>query len=183
MTNAFEIAIHVVAGLAALCFGRKLFWLFVGVAGFVAAFEFVSLLLPGTQPWLVLCIALAAGIIGAWLAAGLQYFAAALAGFAAGAYATLPLAAALGGMNWIPLLGGALGALLMFLLFDWTLIALSALTGAGSLIAVSGLSGPLATGAWLLLAAIGIGIQAALLAPATHPLAHRRARRRADDRG
>jgi hypothetical protein len=176
MTNSVEMVIHIVAGLAALCFGRRLFWLFVGVAGFVAAFEFASVLLPGWEPWLVLCIALGAGIGGALLAVGLQYVAAALAGFAAGAYATVPLATVLGGTSWIPFVGGALGALLMFLLFDWALIVLSALTGARALVAVSGLGGPIYTGVWLLLSAVGIGIQASLLPASTHPLARRSTR-------
>jgi hypothetical protein len=167
MTDPFTAAAHVIAGLAALCFGRRLFWLFVGVAGFLVAFEFVPAALPGREPWVVWCIAVAAGVAGALVAVGLQYFAAALAGFAAGAYVAVPLALALGGTTWIPLLGGALGALLMVLVFDWALIALSALIGARALVAVSGLEGAAAAALWLVLAALGMGIQASLLAPAT----------------
>ena len=169
VTDLFAAAVHGVAGLAALCFGRRLFWLFVGVAGFMGAFELVPSLLPGQEPWLVLCIALGAGVVGALVAVWLQYLAAALAGFAAGAYAAVPLATALGGTAWIPLLGGALGALLMLLVFDWALILLSALIGARALIAVSGLEGPAATVSWLVLAGIGMAIQASLLSPATPP--------------
>jgi hypothetical protein len=166
-------AAHAIAGLVILCFGRRLFWLFVAVAGFVVAFELVPAALPGREPWLVWCIALAAGLVGAMVAMGLQYLAAALAGFAGGAYASVPLAAALGGAPWIPLLGGALGALLMLLVFDWTLIALSALVGARALVAVAGLEGMTAVAAWLALAAIGMAVQASLLAPA-RPLPVRR---------
>jgi len=170
VSDPFATAVHVVAGLAALCFGRRLFWLFVAVAGFVVAFEFVPALLPGQEPWLVWCIALGAGVVGVLVAIWLQYLAAALAGFAAGAYASVPLAAALGGAAWIPVLGGALGALLMLLLFDGALIVLSALIGARALVAVSGLEGPTAAILWLVLAGIGMAIQASLLSPATHPV-------------
>lgn len=173
MTDPLSAAAHVIAGLAALCFGRRLFWLFVAVAGFLVAFEFVPAALPGREPWVVWCIALAAGVAGALVAVGLQYLAAALAGFAAGAYVAVPLAAALAGPAWIPLLGGVLGALLMVLVFDWALIALSALIGARALVAVSGLEGAAATALWLVLAAIGMAIQASLLAPATPPARER----------
>lgn len=166
-------AAHAIAGLAILLFGRRLFWLFVAVAGFVVAFELVPTVLHGGEPWIVWCIALVAGALGALAAVGLQYLAAAIAGFAAGGYATVPLAAALGGASWIPLLGGALGAVLMLLVFDWALIALSALVGARALVSVSGLEGPGAAAAWLALAAIGMAIQASFLAPA-RPLAARR---------
>ena len=178
MTDPLTLGIYAIAGLAALCFGRRLFWLFVGAAGFVAAFQLVSSLLPGRQSWLLLCIALGGGIAGALLAVGLQYVAAALAGFVAGAYATIPLAQAFGASPWIILLAGVLGALLMLLVFDWALIVLSALLGARALVVVSGLVGPLAALAWLLLTGLGVGIQASMLSPSSHPLANRPPRER-----
>ncbi len=168
--------IHILAGLAALCFGRRLFWLFVGVAGFVAAFEFVPALLPGQEPWVVLAIALLAGIVGAFLAVSLQYVAAAIAGFVAGSYASVPIAAAFGSSGWIPIAGGVLGVVVMLLVFDWALIFLSAATGARALVSVSGLHGFAAIALWVGLSAFGIGIQASLLSRAKHPLARRRHR-------
>jgi hypothetical protein len=171
--DPFAIAIQAIAGIAILCLGRRLFWLFVGVAGFVTAFELVPLLFPGHPAWLIFCIALAAGVAGGLVAVGLQYVAAALAGFAAGVYVVTPFAAWWGATAWMPFLGGILGALVLFLAFDWALIVLSAFTGSSVLVSLSGLQGHSSIVLWLLLAAFGIGLQASLLSSATHPLAHR----------
>lgn len=166
--------VHVVLGVAALGFGRRLFWLFVGAAGFLVAFALVSAAMPDRASWLAWVLALAAGAVGALVAVGLQYAAAGLAGFAAGAYAALPLAATWGASPWIVLLGGLVGALAMGLLFDPALIALSALLGARALVAVSGLEGRAALGLGAVLVVVGIAVQAAAFAPASPPPRRRR---------
>ena len=123
----------ILVGLALLFFGRQLFWLFVGGAGFVAGMVFATdLLQRQASDWTTLAIAIIAGVIGAVLGILLQRFAIALAGFIAGAYVGLSLAVNLGDQNWAwiaAIIGGVIGAVLVAVLFDWALILLSALTG------------------------------------------------------
>jgi len=167
--------LHVLAGIAILLLGRRLFWLFVAVGGFLASFEYVPLLLPGQPEWVVLLVSIVAGAVGAVLAIGLQYVAAAIVGFIGGSYGSVPLVLLLfgHGASWIPLLGGIVGAVLMLLLFDWTLIVLSALTGARAVMLAFGLQGGSGILVWLGLAVVGIAVQASMLAPAA-PLRRRR---------
>ena len=125
----------VLIGLALLFFGRKLFWLFVGGAGFAAGMAVATNLFQGQRQsdWLILVIAVVAGLIGALLSVLLQRLAIGLAGFFAGGYALLNLATKLGREDWAWIafvVGGVLGALLVMVLFDWALIVLSSLTGA-----------------------------------------------------
>jgi len=168
------LVLHVLVGAAILLLGRRLFWLFVAFAGFLASFEYAPLLLTGQPEWVVLLVSVLAGAVGAILAIGLQYVAAAIVGFVGGSYASVPLVLLLfgHGASWIPLLGGIVGAVLMLLLFDWTLIVLSALMGARAVLLPFGLQGGIAVLAWLALAAVGIAVQASMLAPAA-PLRRR----------
>ena len=55
--------INVLAGIAVLVFGRKLFWLFVGCMGFLAGIDIATRFFSGQPDWMVLVIAIAAGII------------------------------------------------------------------------------------------------------------------------
>lgn len=173
--NPLVLILHVLGGVAILLFGRRLFWLFVAVVGFLASFELVPLLLPGRPDWVVLLVSVVAGVGGALLAIGLQYVAAAVVGFVAGSYGSVPLVLLLfgHGASWIPFLGGIAGAVLMLLLFDWTLIVLSALAGARAVLLAFGLQGGTGVLVWLALAAVGIAVQASMLAPAA-PLRRRR---------
>jgi hypothetical protein len=88
--------VTLVVGLAVLLFGRRLFWLFVGAAGFAVGLHLAPAALPDSPEWLVVVAALALGIVGAVLAIVLQWLAAALGGFAVGVHGGLALAAALG---------------------------------------------------------------------------------------
>jgi hypothetical protein len=163
--------LHILAGAAILLLGRRLFWLFVAVVGFLASFDIVPLLLPGRPEWVTLLVGIVIGGIGALLAVALQYVAAAVVGFVAGSYASAPLALLLAGhgASGVTLLGGIAGAVLMVVLFDWTLIVLSALAGARAVLVPLGLEGTLAIIAWLVLAALGVAFQASRLAPAAPP--------------
>ncbi len=86
--------------------------------------------------WLVMSIALLAGLMGALLTLFLQKFAIALAGFGAGGYLC---AIALERLNlerftWIGfVVGGIIGSLLLLTVFEWALIVLSSLVGAAFL--------------------------------------------------
>ena len=130
------ILLRILAGIALLVIGRRLFWLFVGLIGFIAGIHIASRLFPGQPEWMVLAIALTAGVLGALIALFLQWLAIGLAGFLAGAYITISLLHVLGwetsGIGWLfILIGGILGVLLIIVLFDWALIILSSLAGAG----------------------------------------------------
>lgn len=123
------------AGILLLLLGRKLFWLFVAVVGFLAGMTFMPELLPNQPDSVILTISLIAGLLGALLAALLQKLAVGLAGFAAGGYIVYYLlefvAVSLGDYQWMAILaGGILGALLAGSMFDWALILLTSASGA-----------------------------------------------------
>lgn len=123
------------AGILLLILGRKLFWLFVAVTGFLAGMTFVPELLPNQPDSVILTISLIVGLLGALLASLLQKLAVGLAGFAAGGYVVYYLlefvAANLGDYQWMAILaGGILGALLAGSMFDWALILLTSASGA-----------------------------------------------------
>ena len=126
---------RIIAGIALLLVGRRLFWLFVGLIGFVWGIRLAAHFVPGQPEWMILAIALVAGVIGALIALFFQWLAIGLAGFSVGAYIVLRLLQlsgwGTGGIGWLfMLIGGALGLVLIIVLFDWALIILSSLAGA-----------------------------------------------------
>ena len=130
--------LSILAGLALLTLGRRLFWLFVGLVGFVAGIALATQFVHGPE-WMVLVIALAAGLVGVVFALVLQQAAVALAGFLAGGYVVMSV---LNGLGWdasrlhwalywaLVIVGGIISAALVLALFEWALIILSSLTGA-----------------------------------------------------
>lgn len=127
-------------GLGLLVLGRKLFWLFVGALGFATGLQAAQYFF-GPQPFGVLWVAgLVGGIVGALLALFFQHLAIVVGGFAAGASTALYLMAMLGqdaaaSIAFIAgLVGGVIGAVALYLLFDWALIVLSSLVGAGFMV-------------------------------------------------
>jgi hypothetical protein len=129
--NAALIAI----GLVLLLAGRRLYWVFVGAAGFIIGAELSTLFLAGQPEALLVVIALLAGIVFAMLAFFFQRLAVIIVGFLSGGYLgayLLPmLNINLGSINWVVVLVCAIiGAMLMTLLFDWALMVLSSLIGA-----------------------------------------------------
>lgn len=126
--------INLILGGALLVAGRKLFWLFVGVAGFVTGLELTTRLWHGSDV-LAIIVGLVVGVIFALLAIFLQTVAIGAAGFLAGGYILTVLAEMLGigggRLFWIIyVIGGILGVILVIFLFDWALITLSSLAGA-----------------------------------------------------
>jgi hypothetical protein len=125
-------------GVALLFLGRKVFWLFVAGAGFVAGMAITSSLFHGPE-WVAVLIGLGIGFLAALLAIVLQRFAIGLAGFLAGGYLALQFLVPLFHLEhgWLPLLafgvGGVLGLILVSVVLDWALIALSSLAGAALL--------------------------------------------------
>ncbi|CAN5266478.1 hypothetical protein BH20VER2_BH20VER2_06460 [soil metagenome] len=131
MTGWVQLAL----GVLLLLLGRKLFWVFVGAIGFVVGVQIARYFFGGQSELVLLLIALGIGLVGALLAILLQRLAVAIAGWVAGGYLALRLAAQLDlqpeSLRWIAFFVGAiLAAILFSMLFDWALIILSAITGA-----------------------------------------------------
>ncbi|HLE13859.1 MAG TPA: hypothetical protein VI776_03850 [Anaerolineales bacterium] len=129
-----NILFLIIGGLL-LVLGRKLFWLLVSVLGFLAGFYFAGQALGSDLGWLVLLVAIAAGIAGALIAIFLQGVAIGLAGFLGGGVIALNLLQFLGmgevNFAWLAFIfGGILGVILIGLFFDWALILLSSVIGA-----------------------------------------------------
>lgn len=132
--------IRIIAGLALLTLGRKLFWLFVAIIGFGFGFLLADRFFPRQGEIIQLVIALVFGIVGALLAIFLQKLAIYVGGFLAGGFILVNLLEILGiqrgpGDNFfliiVFVIGGIVGAVLVMLIFDWALIILSSLAGAG----------------------------------------------------
>jgi hypothetical protein len=174
--------VTLVLGLAVLLLGRRLFWLFVGAVGFAVGLHVGRMVFAGAPEWLVVLAALALGAVGAVLAIVFQWVAVGLAGFAAGIHVCLAAAPALGlegAWLWTVAVGaGIVLAALVLWLWDPVLIIVSALTGAALL--APELPVPPSARPWLVvgLLAVGIVVQARLLAPPARVEAPaRRARR------
>src|SRR5215468_9731320 len=120
---------RLLAGVVLLLFGRQVFWVFVGALGFVLGMDLAGQLMPQGGP-MVLVVALAVGIIGALFAYLFYKLAIADAGFLAGGRIGIALAASLTPLSeqatWLVfVVAGVVAALLLVVIFDWALIALS----------------------------------------------------------
>jgi hypothetical protein len=156
--------VNMVFGLIVLTLGRKLFWLFVGLIGFAVGFHYGAAVWQLHSQLLLFGIATLAGIIGAVLAVFFQKIAVGLAGFAGGGYITLNLINLLGirlvQLQWLPyLVGGVIGMLMLFFIFDWALIFISSLAGASMITQSLTLSPGLEFGLFLILVICGLVTQ------------------------
>jgi hypothetical protein len=153
----------IISGLLILLFGRKLFWFFVAVLGFLAGAMIGELIFAGQPPWVNFLIALCAGTIGVLLAIFAQRIAFALAGFYAGAYLVFISAQSFGDYSPSVVLciaGGIIGALLSIFLADWAIIILSCLVGAGAVVSALNLEHMSGLVIFVLLMGTGMFVQA-----------------------
>lgn len=158
--------INLVLGIVLLTTGKKLYWLFVGVVGFVIGMGLATQLVLD-PPWLVYVVALGAGILGAILAHFLQHLALSLVGFIVGGYGALRLAGLFGvadGANvWMALIiGGIVGLLLVSSAFDWSLYILSSWAGATMVVEAIGLQATVGSVVFFALFVLGMIIQVGL---------------------
>ena len=149
------------SGIAILLLGRKLFWFFMGVAGFAAGLILAVRLLDGVSGMTRLLISLGIGLVCALLVLLMQRFALTLAGFAAGTYFIYGIIHLLrieaGGILWLAMIvGGLVGAVLIIKLFDWTLIFLSSLAGAMVVVQALGLVWYASLGLFIMLFVLGL---------------------------
>jgi hypothetical protein len=161
--------VTLIIGIALLTAGRRLFWLFIAVVGFYFGLMIASRFLGDLEgAALPLAIFLAAG--GAVLAFFVQRLALSVAGFMIGGYLALvlivpdtmefgwPMAA-------LFLAGGLIGALLVALIFDWALVALTAFTGTVLIVDSLPVQPPLLTLLFAIIFLLGLALQLGLLGP------------------
>jgi len=158
--------INGVFGAALLLAGRKLFWLFIGILGFITGVQVAASFWHGSD-WLLVIIGLFVGIIFAALANFLQKLAIAIAGFLSGGYVAMAAAGMLGfeggPITWGSyIIGGLVGIVLINFLFDWTLIALSSLAGSALIIRTFFAHGGSAQLIFFVLFILGVLVQSAL---------------------
>lgn len=157
--------VYIIAGVAMLILGRKLFWLFVGGVGFILGVTLLPRILPGQSETVILTISLIAGLLGAVVAVMLQKVAVGIAGFFAGGYVVYYLIDFLtmdvGQFFWLAVIaGGILGAVLAGSMFDWALILLSSASGAMIIVQSLNLPSPLSIVVLAGLFIVGILMQA-----------------------
>ena len=162
-THLFAIAL----GIVLLVRGRKLYWLALGGVGFFLGLWLASRVLDLRATGLELGIGFLIGILGAFLTTAAQRFAIALGGFLIGGalayWASVWLTPALQlppGPWWlvVALLGAIVGSFFAAVLFEASLVALTALLGA-LLVAKASLVGP-PHESWLFLILLCVGMLA-----------------------
>jgi hypothetical protein len=160
--------INLILGSALLLAGRKLFWLFVGAAGFVTGMQLATRFWQGPD-LLAILVGLVIGVIFALLAIFLQALVIGIAGFLIGGYILTVLATMLavdvtGAMIWIVyVIGGVTGLILVSFIFDWAIITLSSLAGAALIIQSFFPQGATGGILFLILFILGVSIQGSIL--------------------
>lgn len=160
-------SINAVLGAALLVAGRKLFWLFVGAAGFVTGLQLTTHFFQG-QEGPAIIVGLGFGLLFAALAVFLQTLAIGIAGFLAGGYILLTLATMLGlqqsSLAWtIYIIGGIIGVALVSIFFDWAIITLSSLAGASLIVQAFHLQRAADELMFIILVIAGVSIQGSAL--------------------
>jgi len=161
--------LNLVLGIVLLTTGKKLYWLFVAIIGFLIGYAVSTqyLHLQLNPPWLIYLIALGGGVIGAVLGIFLQHLAIALVGFIVGGYGAILLTGLLGITNQVSnfmafIIGGIVGLLLVASIFKWALYILSSWAGATLVTQAIGLKATLGTVVFFALFVLGMIIQVGL---------------------
>jgi hypothetical protein len=171
--------IQLVVGTIQLFLGRKIFWLMVGILGFLLGLYLTVYVfdLPTWPYWLKLLVGLGVGVIFSILAVFIQKPMAAIFGFFAFGLAAASLARLWGveansSLFWIIcVVGGVIGVFLVLTLFDWALIIGSSLSGAGMMVTALEVilrfprTGILSIALFLILLVLGIVYQAKFVKP------------------
>ena len=161
--------VNLVLGIVLLTTGKKLYWLFVAIIGFLVGYAVTTqyLHVQLNPTWLIYIIAIGAGVIGAILATFLQHLAIALVGFIVGGYGAVVLIGLLGITNQVGnlmafVVGGIIGLLLVASVFNWALYLLSSWAGATLVTQAIGLQGVIGTIIFFALFVLGMIIQVGL---------------------
>jgi hypothetical protein len=165
---------RILVGLLLLVLGRRLYWLFVAGIGFLYGLELAPRLMPEQSETVIVIVALGLALAGALVAIIATKVVLGITGFVSGGGIAVLLLANLGLDSGVVALGvylvaGLIGAVLLLVVFDWTLIVLSSLAGAslivmsvGGLLEIPPIAGTVLV---LVLAAVGAFIQAGLRQP------------------
>jgi hypothetical protein len=164
--------VNAILGGALLLAGRKLFWLFVGVIGFIIGVEIATRFFHGSE-LTTLIAGLALGVLFAVLAIFVETLAIGVAGFLGGGYILLSLAGLFGLdkgiVAWVVfIVGGIIGVVLIASLFDWALIIISSLAGSSMILNAFHFAKLVAAVAFIVLVIIGIVVQASALSTGKH---------------
>jgi len=156
--------LQAIFGLAMLTFGRRLYWLFVGGVGFALGFTLAARFLESSPLWTMLLIGLAVGVLAALAAVIMNRLVLGIAGFLVGGYLAAQVIEMINLTMDLPVwlvfvIGGALCALLVAILFDWALVAITSLVGAASLVQLLNASSQLSLVLIAVLVVIGFFIQ------------------------
>lgn len=154
----------ILVGLALLSAGRKLFWLAVGVVGFLLGMKLAALFFDTNSGSTLMIIALASGVLFALVTILLQKIAIGLAGFIAGGYGAFILMRDLrvnfGDLDWLVLaIAGVLGAIIAASVFEWALIILSSLVGSYLIVGSFNVNSNTGLFLFIVLTVFGIAIQ------------------------
>jgi len=160
--------LNIIIGLFLLFNGRGLFWLFVACVGFASGYHYAQQIWAIHSPLTVLLISLAAGGLGAIITIFFQKAAIVMAGFAAGGYVVLSLFGQFNGlpaqMIWLPyIIGGIIGSVILYFVFDWALIVLSTLTGATLIVQMVTFDPLVEIALFLVLVIAGMAFQAKIM--------------------
>lgn len=131
--------VGIVAGFLLLGFGRKLFWIFVGLVGFVFGYNFARHFLGLPTDMGVVLVAIVIGSLGSLLAVFFKKVALGIAGFLVGGLGLIWIAAETGWdtgpVIWgAAVIAGIAGSLLARYVFDTALVILSSIFGAALLV-------------------------------------------------
>lgn len=154
-----------IAGAALLLAGRRLFWLFVGLVGFLTVYRWM---VPhGVAPPVRLVVAILAGLLGIFLAIVVQKLAVAVAGFFVGGWAAAQFLGLHmqhpGGIDLaVFVVAGIIAALLAVKVFDFALVLLSSLAGAGLIVDALHLSRGARPLVAVVLIVVGVAVQLGL---------------------
>ncbi len=168
--------INAIFGTILLIAGRKIFWLMVGVIGFIIGVQIATRFFHGSE--LTMLIAgLVLGILFAGLAFFVESLAIGLAGFLGGGYILLSLAGLFGLdkglLAWVIfIVGGIIGAALIAVLLDWALISISSLAGASLVVDAFHFRSATAALIFFILVIIGVAIQGSALRQEQRAKAH-----------
>jgi len=127
--------LDLVFGFLLVLAGRNLFWLCVGIVGFLVGVH-CAVALGLSNSWGAVAAAIVLGSLGVVLAIGYEWFTIMFGiGFLGGGYLLINLFSSAAQQqdpySWlIFIVGGIVGMCLMAIAFDWTLIIISSLLGA-----------------------------------------------------
>lgn len=127
--------IKIITGVLLLTTGRKLVWLVIGLAGFVAGMAAAQYFLGDQSGWVILGAGIVGGFLSIFLLKVIKSLTLGLAGLLLGAYLINGLLSMLkldlGVLNWVLILmGGALCAFLMLSAFELALKLITSFAGA-----------------------------------------------------